>query len=362
VVGNGVKHFGFAIDNNVGNATVGKNLARFIQGRSDVHATFCPVELIADDIWQLVPGIRDNYALTASARAAAALYAVERHGLDAAFLHSQSIGLFCVELMRRVPTLISSDATPANLDRIAEGYTHRVYGKQIERLKHVWTKATIRSAHTLLGFSSWVIESYVADYGVKPENTVIIPPGVDVDLWRPDPSKRANDGIVRILFTGGELQRKGGDVLLRWARETRHTNFEIHMATRDRPEVPRRVHVHTDIKPNSSRLIELAQRCDLFALPTRADCFSIACLEANATGLPAVITNIGGIGEIVREGETGYLVPPGDETAFFERLDRLVADTALRERMGAAARKRIETRFDARRNAEEVLRLMQAMS
>lgn len=359
---NAVKRFGFAIDNNVGNATVGKNLARFIEGRSDVQATFCPVELIADDVWQLVPGIRSNYALTASARAAAALYAVRRNGLDAAFLHSQSIGLFCVELMRRVPTLISSDATPANLDRIAEGYTHRVYGKRVERFKHMWTKATIRSAHTLLGFSNWVIDSYVADYGVKPEKTVVIPPGVDIDLWRPDPSKRPNDGIVRILFTGGELQRKGGDVLLRWARLTRHRNFEVHLATRDRPEVPAGVYVHNDIKPNSARLIELAQRCDVFALPTRADCFSIACLEANAAGLPAVITDIGGIGEIVREGETGYLVPPGDETAFFERLDRLVGDAALRERMGNAARKRIEARFDARRNAEQVLGLMRGMS
>ncbi|HKP63510.1 MAG TPA: glycosyltransferase family 4 protein [Polyangiales bacterium] len=356
-----MKRFGFAIDNNVGNATVGKNLARFIQGRSDVQATFCPVELVAADVWQLVPGIRSNYALTASARAAAALYAIQRTGLDAAFLHSQSIGLFCMELMRRVPTLISSDATPANLDRIAAGYAHRVYSKNIERFKHAWTKATIRSAHTLLGFSSWVIESYVADYGVKPEKTVIIPPGVDTDLWRPDPSKRANDGVVRILFTGGELQRKGGDVLLRWARETRHSNFEIHMATRDRPQVPSRVRVHNDIKPNSARLVDLAQRCDLFALPTRADCFSIACLEANAAGLPAVITDIGGISEIVREGETGHLVPAGDETAFFERMDRLVADAALRERMGAAARERVVQHFNARRNAERVVGLMQSM-
>jgi glycosyltransferase involved in cell wall biosynthesis len=122
------------------------------------------------------------------------------------------------------------------------------------------------------------------------------------------------------------------------------------------------VFVYNDVKPNSSKLIDLAQRCDVFALPTRADCFSIACLEANSTGLPAVITNVGGIGEIVRDGETGYLVPPGDEIAFFERLDRLVADASLRERMGIAARKRVETCFDARRNAEKVLGLMQAMS
>ena len=357
-----MKRFGFAFDNNVGNATVGVNLARFIEGRSDVSATFLPIELVADDIWQRIPGIRSNFALTASARAAAALYALRRRsGLDAAFLHSQSIGLFCLELMRRVPTLISSDATPANLDRMADGYAHRVYGKRIEQFKHAWTKATIRSAHTLLGFSKWVIESYVSDYGAKPERTVVIPPGVDVRLWQPDPSKRANDGLTRILFVGGDVQRKGGDILLRWAQQTRHRDFEIHLVTRNRlPETPRVV-VHNDISPNGPRLVDLAQRCDLFALPTRADCFSIACLEANATGLPAVITDVGGVGEIVRDGETGYLAPAGDETAFFERLDRLVGDDSLRARMGLAARSVIETRFDARANADAVIRVMSEM-
>ncbi|HKU36903.1 MAG TPA: glycosyltransferase family 4 protein [Polyangiales bacterium] len=355
-----MKRFGFAIDNNVGNATVGKNLARFIEGRSDVQATFCPVDLVADDIWQRIPGIRSNFALTASARAAAALYGMRK--LDAAFVHSQSIGLFCLELMRRVPTLISSDATPANMDRIADGYTHRVYGRRIESFKHQWTKATIRSAHTLLGFSHWVVESYIDDYGVPPERTVIIPPGVDVDMWRPAPEKRANDGVVRILFIGGDLKRKGGDILVRWAQATRHTNFEIHIATRDPLQAPPRVIVHNDVKPNSPKLVELAQRCDLFALPTRADCFSISCLEANAAGLPAVITDIGGISEIVREGETGFLVFPGDEVGFYERLDRLVADAALRQRMGIAARRRVEERFDARKNAEAVLDLMRRMA
>ena len=358
-----MKRLGFAFDNNVGNATVGKNLARFIEARADVHATFFPIELVADDVWQLVPGIRSNFALTASARAAAALYALERRtGLDAAYLHSQSIGLFCLELMRRVPTLISSDATPANLDRIADGYAHRVYGKRIEQLKHAWTQATIRSAHTLVAFSSWVAESYVNDYGADRQRVFVIPPGVDVRLWQPDPNKRANDGITRILFVGGDVQRKGGDILLRWARETRHRDFEIQLVTRNRlPDTPRVV-VHNDISPNGPRLIDLAQRCDVFALPTRADCFSIACLEANATGLPAVITNVGGVGEIVRDGETGYLAPAGDEVAFFERLDRLVGDAALRARMGAAARSVIEKKFDARANADAVVGLMAAMS
>lgn len=351
--------FAFAIDNNVGNATYGRNLARFIEGRGDTEATFYKVELIADDIWQLVPGIRDNYALTASARAAASLYArAQRQGLDAAFVHSQSIGLFCIELMRRVPTVVSSDATPIRFDALAQGYSHTVYGPRVERLKHLWTKQTIRSARLLLGWSKWVTESYVDDYGADPARTVVIPPGVDVDVWRPAPERRAADGIVRVLFTGGEFKRKGGDILLRWARETRHHNVEVHIVTRDPVPPTPRVVVHNDVSANAPKLVALAQSCDLFALPTRADCFSLAGIEASAAGLPLVMTDVGGIAEIVADNENGLLAPLGDDGGFCERLDYMVANEGERRRMGVTARLIAERRFDARINAEAVLQAM----
>jgi glycosyltransferase involved in cell wall biosynthesis len=358
-----VHKFAFAIDNNVGNATYGRNLARFIEGRADTEATFFRVELIADDVWQLLPGIRGNYALTASARAAAALYARRRRsGLDAAFVHSQSIGLFCLDFMKRVPTLISSDATPLSFDQLAHGYSHKVYGPRTERMKHLWTKATIRAARVLLGWSKWVTDSYVNDYGADPARTIVIPPGVDIELWKPASEARADDGIVRILFTGGEFKRKGGDLLLRWARETRHKNIEVHIVTRDPVAATPRVIVHNDVSANAPKLVALAQKCDLFALPTRADCFSVAGIEASSAGLPLVMTDVGGIREIIEDGVNGLLAPLGDDVGFFERLDKVVADGALRRRMGQAARRIVEQRFDARKNAEAVLEAMRGIA
>ena len=63
------------------------------------------------------------------------------------------------------------------------------------------------------------------EYGIH-----IIPPGVDTQLWRPPlPDCKPNDGVTRLLFTGGNFLRKGGDLLLRWAKETRRQNWELHM-------------------------------------------------------------------------------------------------------------------------------------
>jgi glycosyltransferase involved in cell wall biosynthesis len=74
----------------------------------------------------------------------------------------------------------------------------------------------------------------------------------------------------------------------------------------------------------------------------------VTLMEAAATGTPAVATAVGSVADVVLDGETGYVVPPGDEIALAERMRELLADPAQRERMGRAARARAERAFDER--------------
>ncbi len=76
---------------------------------------------------------------------------------------------------------------------------------------------------------------------------------------------------------------------------------------------------------------------DLFVVPsTDHETFCIAACEAMACARPVVAARTGGLPEVVRDGETGYLAPPGDAQAMAERIGALLGDAALRERMGAA--------------------------
>jgi glycosyltransferase involved in cell wall biosynthesis len=295
--GAAARRLAFAIDQSGGNAVYQANLARALADVPGLEATYHGVHIEQDDVWQLVPGVRSNFALAASARAASALHAVRRRTgrVDAALVHSQSIALFSIPFMRRVPTVISSDGTPRNYDSYADGLEHVVYGPRVERLKARWTGAAIRAAHRLLGFSTWVADSFVNDYGADPSRVVVIPPGIDTELWSPRPERRPGDGVVRILFTGGHFTRKGGPVLLDWVKRTRHRNVEVHLVTQHPVPAAERVVVHNGMRANSPELIALAQRCDLFALPTRGDCFSFAGIEAQAVGMPVVISDVGGI-------------------------------------------------------------------
>ena len=85
-----------------------------------------------------------------------------------------------------------------------------------------------------------------------------------------------------------------------------------------------------------------------------ADCLPMALLEAGATGLPTIATNVAAIPEVIREGETGFLIEPGEFGALVARLRTLIGDATLRREMGAAARRRMEDHFDAWRNGRRI--------
>lgn len=82
---------------------------------------------------------------------------------------------------------------------------------------------------------------------------------------------------------------------------------------------------------------DLTPGFDIFAMPSLTEGLSIALLEACATRLAIVATQVGGNPEIVRDGQTGLLVPPGEAEPLFAALDRLLGDAALRERFSQAA-------------------------
>lgn len=84
---------------------------------------------------------------------------------------------------------------------------------------------------------------------------------------------------------------------------------------------------------------------DVFVLPSRSEGLSNTILEAMASGRPVVATRVGGADELVEDGLTGTLVPPGDPDALASAIHRVLRDTALRDKMGAAGRRRALTRF-----------------
>jgi glycosyltransferase involved in cell wall biosynthesis len=290
--------------------------------------------------------------------------------LDALFVAAAPVFQGQAGLLRRQPYFVTADTTPRQLHAFGD-----LYGKgpsrfaAFEDAKDRERRAIYQGAHALFPWSHWAAASMVQDYGADPASVFVAPPGVDVATWDvPDryDDPRRDPSHCHILFVGGDFRRKGGDLLLDWAQRTPSKGWTLHLVTRDKVEVNHpRVHVYNGLSPNDPALVALYRQADLFALPTRGDCYSIAGIEAMASRLPVILGRSGGTGDVVKEGETGHLLDanaPDALDALSERLEHLITRPDLRRMAGEAARRDAEDRYDAHKNiARTVCRIRELL-
>jgi alpha-maltose-1-phosphate synthase len=121
------------------------------------------------------------------------------------------------------------------------------------------------------------------------------------------------------------------------------------------------------LAPTDPALLELFRRADVFCLPTRGDAVPLSVVEAMACGAAVVASDVGGVPEVVADGETGLLVhydggdPGAFEAALADGVNRLVRDPELARRLGAAGRRRAIEHFSWSRIAEQTLDLYRSL-
>jgi glycosyltransferase involved in cell wall biosynthesis len=288
--------------------------------------------------------------------------------LDAILFHTQVPAVLSANWLRRIPGVVSLDATPLQYDELGEFYGHAAGPAWLERFKWRLNRDCLAAARRVVAWTAWTKRSIVADYEIPAEKVTVIPPGVNVRDWLNPDSRAGRSGSVKILFVGGDLARKGGLLLLQAFRALRESGagaspgVELHLATRATLPPEPGLFVYNNMQPNSGPLKQLYRDCDIFCLPTYGDCLPMVLSEAGAAGLPAVATAVAGIPEIVQEGETGLLVPRGDVPALTAALARLVADADLRLRLGGRAVEIVSAGFDAERNTFRLLDLLKEVA
>lgn len=203
--------------------------------------------------------------------------------------------------------------------------------------------------------SSQVADDLIAAHGVSRERISVIPPGIDLSEFKP----HADRALLRqeldlpldetlILFCGHDFRRKGLDRAVRALAAMRERAMLLVVGRRDETPYARlaaqlgvadRVRF-CGARTDAERFFGAA---DIFALPTRAEMWGMTVVEAMATGLPAIVTEVAGVADIVTHGKTGFVVhEPFSVVELARTLDSLSASPELRARVGAAARKRVE--------------------
>ena len=343
-------NLGFALEYSLGHITHAQNLKQALTQRADVAPIY--VDLPYDGMngaWTRLPGVRSNWTLRASFGAWLGLRG-QAGRLRGALFHTQVTSLFSAGLMRRVPSVISLDATPLQYDALGAFYGHAPSGsRRVEEVKKRLNQRAFGAARHLVTWSQWAKNSLVADYGVSAEKITVIPPGIDTARWQFDRS-RSGDSPINLLFVGGDFARKGGDTLLKaFAALPPAANVHLHIVTKTEGvgEGMPRVSVYRNVAPNSEPLLQLFSQADLFVFPTRGDCLPLAVMEALASGLPVVTTTVGALPEAVTHGETGWIVPPDDPAALAEALSSLSENPLLRAKLAGQARGVALERFNS---------------
>jgi glycosyltransferase involved in cell wall biosynthesis len=350
---------GFVMEHTLGHVTHAQNFRASVDKDSDVEATWIKVAFYEPDHWNKTPLVRGNWTLRASLRARRQVQAVLRsEPLDALFFHTQVTALFAQSLMKRIPTIVSMDATPINFDSIGFPYNHvpSKY-KQFEALKNSLNRRTFRGARHLITWHEWGKGSLQRDYEIPGSKIHVIPPGIDLERW--NFSRAQSQGHVKLLFVGGDFARKGGEFLLTAYARDLMDRCTLDIVTKEDVDIAglRGVRVHKNFSPNDAELLRLYAQADVFVFPTVADTLPLVVMEAMASSLPVITTTVGALTEEIDDGVSGFLVPTADPDALSQAIQRLVGNPELRMRMGAEARRIAGERFNAARNYPRIVEL-----
>lgn len=194
--------------------------------------------------------------------------------------------------------------------------------------------------------------------GADSKKMAVIPPGIEML-----PGKKIKHRGFNILFVGIWLERKGGLLLLEAYRILKEKYPEIKLTLIG--QLPRGISLpkdvwHQDYLSRERLIKKIFPQADVLVLaPPVVEGYGLVVLEAASLGIPAIVTRVCALPEIVKDQETGFVIPPWDLRALIDRLEKLIENRALTEKMGQAAKKRFLKEFWIRETNKKLLKVYQ---
>lgn len=203
-----------------------------------------------------------------------------------------------------------------------------------------------RKADALIIFTYSCARNVVARCPELSDKIYVVPAPIFVDREKASAKPSLRDGVLRVLFIGIDAERKGLPEVVEAYRAVRERFEDVQLDIVSRPSQAlqekiaglkdARLHVSSprvDVKA-------LMQRADIFLLPTHADTYALAAIEAMAHGCAVIVSDLEPLPEVIPDGEVGFSVPVGDAHALAEKFTRLVDDKILLRTFQENARRR----------------------
>ena len=218
---------------------------------------------------------------------------------------------------------------------------------------HLLEAKALRKSDLVVLTSKWASESAVTDYGVPADRIEIMQFGANID-YVPGAEiifqKEANPTLT-LFFLSVDWERKGGDLALDTLRCLLAQGIEARLVVCGCTPPPGTAHPAMEVIPflNKNEPADFQRFTELFAsvhfllLPTRADCTPVVNSEANAYGVPAITTDVGGVSGTVIDGVNGYCLPfEADGADYADLLAALYADKPRYHQLIASSRAKFD--------------------
>ncbi len=232
-------------------------------------------------------------------------------------------------------------------------FTHQVAGLWTEQTNRDQTVNKAAALAERVVFPSRGMRDEALAAGIAPPTSMVVYNGIELDS---EPARPLPWNPPVVVATGRLSPEKGFDVLIESAARLadRGVRFQLRIAG----EGPERAALDALVERRKlgdtvqflgwltpDAVPDLLQDATMLVAPSRAESFGLSALEAQAAGRPVIASRVGGLPEIVMDGETGWLVDSDDPEGLADAMQDALADPERAERMGQAAYKRAREHF-----------------
>lgn len=236
-------------------------------------------------------------------------------------------------------------------------------------LRHLY----LRSFTSLVAVCKGVTSPFQGKHGELPNKIRVIYPGINIPSLKCSISKTASfhkrntESFVTVGIIGKlDIKVKGQDYLLKAIKKLTANNYSLLcLIVGEGPDetllrnLAKKLNIQNHVKFTEyvNDICKIIREMDILVCSSLTEAFPRVVLEGMAMKKPVIGSDIGGIPEAIVDGETGYLVPPGDVDELANRLERLSANQELRQDMGTKARERVERKFSFEDGTKEIANL-----
>jgi glycosyltransferase involved in cell wall biosynthesis len=212
-----------------------------------------------------------------------------------------------------------------------------------------------------IGVLSLKVKKIISSF-VDPNNIIMLPSSIDYSLFTNNNKMLdlPNDNYIKILFLGGyDAYKKGIEDVIAAIPKILEKNKNVMFILSSSKKLNVKINKEyenillLDWIPLEDK-IPLYNSCDIFLLPSYDEGLPYSLIEAMAAGLPIIASNIGGIPEVVKDNENGFLINPGDIQEMLNKINFLIENESVRLKMGINNKNLIKSNYSLDNNIKKI--------